>query len=265
MRVTPVGAAGPGPAAIREVAALGPYFAFEVHEEREESERPRGAAGSRWRPVVELLDPGAPAFAERVAAVRGGLVAGSGRAPEELEKRVAVSVAHLGLVARLLSPLLGCAAVLGHAPAAVGAREGESLMWQPELGGGFPLSISRRALAETASLHGAVVEGVLEPLEERARRMSVSARVVRGNAASAVDGAARAAAASGSPHAGRVGELAAELLEHPYFAGAFTRGSGSASASGSGRFRRRSCCLIYRAAPARSPRAVCGDCVLLKP
>jgi ferric iron reductase protein FhuF len=29
-----------------------------------------------------------------------------------------------------------------------------------------------------------------------------------------------------------------------------------------GRFRRLSCCLIYRASPTNSRAAVCGDCVL---
>jgi len=60
--------------------------------------------------------------------------------------------------------------------------------------------------------------------------------------------------ADGLPqHAESARALGAELLER-----APLRGTGNLV---DGEFRRRSCCLIYRAAPGRDG-PVCGDCVL---
>lgn len=229
------------PAVLERVAGLGPFFAFDVHPAD-------SAASAPWQPLAELLRPGSPAFTQRVAAVRAFLAAGGGRDPEELEERVAASVAHLGLVSRLISPVLGCTAVLGWTP----SIDPEHTRWQPELGGTFPLSLREDAFREPAPL-SAVVEQLLRPLEAMASPMSVSAHILRGNVASALNGAAQAAAHSPSPDAGRLRSVAAELLDHAYLAGTFTRRDE--------RFRRRSCCLIYRAAPGRAG-ALCGDCVL---
>ncbi|MEU6172328.1 (2Fe-2S)-binding protein [Streptantibioticus parmotrematis] len=225
------------------VAALGPFFAFEVH--------PKGSAAPEpWRVLSDLFEPGSGAFAERVAAVRAFLAAGGGRAPEEIEERVAASVTHLGLVSRLLSPVLGCAAALGRIP----SLDPERVRWQAELGGTFPLSLPEDAFGSGGDVPlSAVVDGVLRPLEAVALPMSVSPHILRGNAASALNGAARAATHSSSPHADRVRAVASELLGDPYLADAFSDEDGT--------FRRRSCCLIYRAAPGGAG-GLCGDCVL---
>ncbi|WP_241968617.1 (2Fe-2S)-binding protein [Streptomyces sp. ICBB 8177] len=225
------------------VAVLGPFFAFGVHPAR-------SAAPDAWRVLADLFESGSGVFAERVAAVRAFLAAGGRRAPKEVEERVAASVTHLGLVSRLLSPVLGCAAVLGRVP----ALDPERVRWRSELGGAFPLSLPEDALGSGEDVPlSTVVDGVLRPLEAAALPLSVSPHILRGNAASALDGAARAAAHSGSPDAGRVRAAASELLDDPYLAGAF---------SGEGRaFRRRSCCLIYRAAPDGAG-GLCGDCAL---
>jgi ferric iron reductase protein FhuF len=81
----------------------------------------------------------------------------------------------------------------------------------------------------------------------------VSARILWGNAASAVHGAATVLAANRPDRAAPARQLAALLLARPPL-----RGTGTWTADGG--FRRRSCCLIYRAAAA--PEAICGDCVL---
>jgi ferric iron reductase protein FhuF len=72
----------------------------------------------------------------------------------------------------------------------------------------------------------------------------VSNQILWGNVASALHGAAAL-----------IGEHTAvdQLMSRPPL-----RGTGSII---DGQFRRRTCCLIYRAAPGR----FCGDCVLVKP
>jgi ferric iron reductase protein FhuF len=83
--------------------------------------------------------------------------------------------------------------------------------------------------------------------------MAVSPRVLWGNVASAVNGAATMIAAVRPDLTGPAAEAAAAMLRYPPLAGTYQghplRG-----------FRRRNCCLIYRLSPERP--AYCGDCVL---
>ncbi|MFC1410109.1 hypothetical protein ACEZCY_12640 [Streptacidiphilus sp. N1-12] len=245
----------------QRVAALGPFFAFETYPPQEPPAEP-------WRPMAELVQEPA-VLRHRAEAVRAYLAAGGGRSPEELELRIGASVAQLGLVARLLSPALGFAALYGR-PLAVGL---DALRWQPVLGGGFPLALPQQALQaalagpetdpeSTARLLGAgLLDGPVRALVEAAAGLSVSRQVLWGNVASAVNGAAAALAATApGPVAERARVLAAALQRQPALRGAST-------GPGAGRgFRRRSCCLIYRAAPAAAARSarsgLCGDCVL---
>ena len=83
--------------------------------------------------------------------------------------------------------------------------------------------------------------------------MSVSPIVLQGNVASAVNAAAAMIAAARPGLATRAAAVRRAMLSAPELAGTWT-----SSPAG---FRRRSCCLIYRAAPAATA-AVCGDCVL---
>ena len=83
--------------------------------------------------------------------------------------------------------------------------------------------------------------------------MSVSPIVLQGNIASAVNAAAAMIARARPDLATQAATLRSALLSAPELAGTWT-----SSAEG---FRRRSCCLIYRAAPAATS-AVCGDCIL---
>jgi hypothetical protein len=83
--------------------------------------------------------------------------------------------------------------------------------------------------------------------------MSVSPIVLQGNIASAVNAAAAMIATARPGLATQAAAIRSALLSAPELAGTWTR-----SAAG---FRRRSCCLIYRAAPAATS-AVCGDCIL---
>ena len=83
--------------------------------------------------------------------------------------------------------------------------------------------------------------------------MAVSPRVLWGNVASAVNGAATMIAAARPDLAGPAAEAAAAMLAHPALTGTYQGRPGAA-------FRRRNCCLIYRLSPGRP--AYCGDCVL---
>jgi FhuF 2Fe-2S C-terminal domain len=242
------------------LAAFGPYFAVDTH-------RPSGAAPPPWVPLSVLLESPA-ALGERAAAVRAALAAG--RPPEAIEFRAAASVAQLGLTARLLSPFIAVAAAHGRVlrldPAAV--------WWQPVLGGPFPLSLPGDAIRGQAGgagggpgvagdpghaagmLRDSLLDGPVRRLVELTGGLSVSRAVLWGNVASAINGATAMIARAGPGLAGPAQVAGTALLQYGPLARAFT---GTPVAG----FRRRSCCLIYRASPA--PRtAVCADCILAR-
>lgn len=238
------------------LAALGPYFAAASHD-------PGSAPDAPWRQMGELLDdPGL--MAGRVAAVRTYLAAAGGLPPDSVELRVAASVAHLGLAARTLSPLFALAVGAG---AGAGRRLASpvslrTLRWQPALGSMFALSVPDLDRVEQS--HDTRInldmdmDMDLEPLAvelcELVRPFSVSPRVSWGNIASALNGARIALSAASPEHASRARNELDRLLAHPLLADTARTTSG-------GRFQRRSCCLLYRAAPDRRG-ALCGDCIL---
>jgi hypothetical protein len=178
--------------------------------------------------------------------VRTALAHRSRRRVEDIELRVAVSVAHLGLIARLVAVSIGSAA-LGAPNASLAI---DDLWWQDELGGPFPLSISRRPTAQRG-LSGSAIETITLRF---AGQYTIAPRVLWGNVGSAANSAANLVQAS-HPDAGPAAKLAADaILADP-------RIDGGELKSGP-RFRRDSCCLIYRLAEAR--QGVCGDCVLVR-
>jgi ferric iron reductase protein FhuF len=140
-----------------------------------------------------------------------------------------------------------------------------STRWQRVLGGAFPLSVQRDADADASGqdaspermawlLARRVLEGPVRDLLEVTRALSVSPQVLWGNVASALNGAASMITASQPAWTNRARVITSLLLDQPPL-------RDTASASADGRFRRRSCCLIYRAAP-NVAGVVCGDCVL---
>jgi len=232
------------------LAALGGYFAADSHDPREEP------PSAPWRSMSELLDePGV--LSERVDAVRGYLASASrgGRAPESVELRVAASVMHLGLAARTLSPLFALA-VAGLRPAApIGLR---NLRWQPTPGSMFALSIpcldqAKQPLPDQHT--GMELEPLAVELCDAMRRFRVSPQALWGNVASALNGARITLSTAEPGLAARARAESDRLLGGSLLAGTARSGTG-------GRFQRRNCCLIYRAAPDhRGP--LCGDCVLV--
>jgi hypothetical protein len=239
---------------LADLAGLGAYFAVASHD-------PRSAIAAPWLPLDELTGS-ARVLRDRIAAVRSALGAAAGCGPQEVEFRVAASVTQLGIAARLICPALGLAVLAGAVPHVAAAR------WQPALGGAFPLSLpagrAQRpgtgrddAGALAAGLGEQVIEGPVASVTGTVASMSVSPAVLWGNVASAVNGAASMIAIARPGLAGRAQALSAALLRRPPLAGTCD------GAPGAG-FRRRSCCLIYRASSGSAP-AFCGDCILLGP
>lgn len=173
------------------------------------------------------------------------------------EDRVAASVAQLGLAARLWSLALGPAALYGRVPDLDPAR----LLWDAD--GSSPddlwLTGGRTFPAGAARIVEVVHDGHLAPLARALRaRFRISPALLRGNAGSALAGAARElhawAARAGRPEVGeRALTLAAELFAHPSLSATGTL-DGTA-------FRRRSCCLYYRCPNG----GLCGDCCFDRP
>lgn len=226
------------------LAGFGAYFAADSHAADAVPVAP-------WRPMSELLED-ATVVSGRVEGVRGFLAAAGDVPVESIPLRAAASVMHLGLAARVLGPGYA-AAVLGLDLPAYGLRD---LRWQPAPGSTFALSIA--GLDDAAEAPGARLrlEPAVTELCEIMRPFRLSPRILRGNLASALNGA-RAALSNAAPRlADRAGEELDRLLESPLLAETWRIADG--------RFQRRSCCLIYQAAPnGRGP--VCGDCVLLRP
>lgn len=213
------------------LAGLGPFFAVDGH-------RPGEEPSAGWLRVSDLsADP--DLLDRRVEQIRAALSASAPR-PVPVERRVAVSVTHLGLVARLLSPTLAVAA-LGHPELAVA-----DLWWQDVIGGAVPLS---GAFVPAGAAVPRPVQDLTELVIDRFR---LSRHVAWGNVASAANSAATVMV-SGRPDLADAARRAADaVLADP-------RVEGGRLSSGP-TFRRASCCLIYRLAGSRE--AVCGDCVL---
>lgn len=253
-----------------ELAALGPYFAAEFHDGSQEPVSPWRSMGelvvdpaALRDPVADPADPhdraaglvalrkpvrGSAVLAQRVAAVRAYLAAGSGQDAEAVELRVAASVVHLGLVARVVSPLFALA--VGYQRC--GPVRAADVWWQPGLASTFPLSIAETAL-ETGAVDS-VFDGLVAELETAISEFGVNHHILRGNVASALGGAARTLAAAWPDRRAEIRAALRDLLTTPALAG-------SAELEPGGTLRRRSCCLIYRAAPDRRG-ALCGDCVM---
>ncbi|MBT2438905.1 (2Fe-2S)-binding protein [Streptomyces sp. ISL-36] len=167
------------------------------------------------------------------------------------ERRVAASIAHLGLAARLWSTALGPAALHGRFP----ELDPGQLHWDGALASPDDLvwagSATRPATVD--QLRETVVDAHLVPLSRAFRQDGrVSPRLLWGNAGSALAGALREltrwARARDRPEvAARAAELVAGLLAHPDLADT-VRGPA---------LRRTTCCLYYRCPSG----GLCGDCV----
>jgi ferric iron reductase protein FhuF len=166
-------------------------------------------------------------------------------------------VAQLGIVARLLAPSFAAAVLERRLLDPYGG------WWRPQVGGAMPLALGDEALAGpvvtgdlATALHVHVVDEVVAPLVAYGTALSVSPQVLWGNVASAVNGAATMVAAVRPELTGAAAALATGLLSQGPLLG-----TSNVPGVAEVRFRRHSCCLLYRLSP-REQRQVCGDCVL---
>ncbi len=235
--------------ALAAAAALGPFFVLET------GPPPLTTADGAppWRAFAELTDDPAVTRA-RIDAIRVG-IAERGRLPvEDVPHRAAASLAHLGLVSRLLSPSLGAALLGGVVP------DLDRLWWRDVLGP-VPLTLpDARGDAVDAADPDEVAAALSRQLADGpVARLGaaiggaggVSEQILWGNVASATAGAVRMLASASPAHAGAAYAVGERMVDRAPLtgAGAFT---GTA-------FRRSTCCLYYKVPGG----GYCGDCVLL--
>lgn len=213
---------------LAELAALGPYFAVGT-----------GPVSEDWRCVAQLYTD---------SALLAGIIGRVQARMDAAEQRVAASTFFLGFAARLWS--IALSGVVGHGllPDLDAAR----LLFR-ENDGQIQLHIEdpvvRRGIDLEPMLADMVLDGHLVPLSAALRQLGpISDKLLRGNAASALLGAAREFDRNATTGGGW--QLARRLC-------ADERLSDTIRFSNAG-YRRTSCCLYYRV-----PRGgLCGDCSL---
>ncbi|MFJ6700228.1 (2Fe-2S)-binding protein [Streptomyces sp. NPDC091272] len=224
---------------LAELSSVNGFFALRTPRQAELS------AGAHV-PLSRVYDGDTAPLAFRIDKVAARL-----RAPE---RRVAASIAHLGIVARLWSVALGSAALYDAVP----DLAAEGLLWDPD--GSAPddlllVAPVRELRVSAATLRTTVLQGHLVPLAEAFRRDgNISSQLLWGNAGSALAAAVSQlrlwARDMDRPEVGR----RAATIAHELFALPELKSTGALKA---GAFRRNSCCLYYRC-PAGG---LCGDCV----
>jgi hypothetical protein len=244
--------------ALGDVATFGPFFviATEPAPARAACSRSAPASGGGWRPFTALHEAGGP--------VRE-LVAAYARRLGTPERRVAASILFQGLAARLWSPVVATAVAHGVVPDLSGLR----YQWAPGAPVGLWLAApAGRALdgstangEPAAAVHRAVL-GQLLPLRAAMRSVvAIADGLIWGNAASALAGVHRSAAAARPGLDGPLADIIERLLALPPLVGA-----GELVRPFPERpdrfYVRRNCCLYYRVPPGGD---YCGDCVLLDP
>lgn len=238
-------------AALADVAGFNEFFRVDTN--------PAEAVDPTWRPLSDLYtDPGP--LAARIAHV--ARVLGGDGGP--VDDRIAASITLQGMAARVLSAPLAVVILHDVLPAFT-ARD---VHWRVSATGPWPLWVGDPGVlagpglgeAELAGrLADLLVEEHLAPLVEAVRaQVRVSARTLWGNAASSVAAGKRLVGLDRPAAAARAARIAQVVLDHPALAATGERRAAVAPDVG-WTFRRRSCCLYYRAPGG----GTCGDCVLV--
>lgn len=233
-------------AAVAASARIGSFFTLPLAE------------GDDWRPFAEFIGS-REAVDDYILRTRAALAVMGRVAEDDVELRMAASSFHLNAVARLLSPMFGCA-VLAEASPDLGA---ENLVWRP--GPTHSLEVGVRAWVGGASLpdaalvermHDGVIDGPVAALGVAlAEATGLSRKVLWGNVASAVNGAFLVLRGQRPDDEDRAHELMKAIVVHGQLedAGRFLPDEWDED-----RFSRNNCCLFYRLPGA----GMCGDCVL---
>ncbi|MGW1712580.1 (2Fe-2S)-binding protein [Streptomyces sp. NPDC002156] len=235
------------------LSGLGPLFGTDVHA-------PDAIAAPPWHQLGELAGNRA-ALRHWVLQVGRELAALGGIPGRSVDPKAAASLAHLGLVARLIAPALALAVRTGQ----VLDLNLASTWWQPVLGGPVPLSIPVPSAPPPAQpgndrvaalMSERVIDGPVRELTAAVEELGVSPRVLWGNVASVVNSAASLLTEIRPEESAKTRHIAAALMRRPPLGDAGT-------VDEAGRFQRLSCCLLHQVTPGeRGP--VCGDCVLVR-
>jgi iron complex transport system ATP-binding protein len=210
--------------ALAELRDVSPYFALGT-----------GPLHDGWRPVKQLYDDTA-LLAEIVGRVQARM--------DVTEQRVAASTFFLGFAARLWS--IGVGSVAGYRMLV--DLPPEHLLFR-ESDGQIALHLEHPATRRHEDLAAMVLDGHLDPLAVALRRLGpISQRLLHGNTASALLGAARVFDRDRATTAGW--ELARRMCADPRLSTAVRFSDND--------YRRTSCCLYYRTAHG----GLCGDCAL---
>jgi iron complex transport system ATP-binding protein len=210
-----------------ELSDIGPYFAVGT-----------GPVDDGWRPVAHLYTD---------AALLEGIVGRLQARMNTAEQRVAASTLFLGFAARLWS--IGLGALAGHRMLPDLAPE--RLLFR-ETDGQIRLHIERPVASQGDDLEPTLADMVLDlhvaPLTAALSRLGpISRKLLRGNAASALLGAARVFDHGATPGPGW--QLARTLCADERLSDAICFNDAG--------YRRTSCCLYYRVPGG----GLCGDCV----
>lgn len=253
--------------AVTDIARMGRFFALTAHPDQADSAPGEGP----WRPLPEVWGP--DILGSRIENTRRLFADRVDVTPEEVEPRVAASVLYQGLAARLVSPAMATAVVYGLVP------DPAALRWRTVRAGPLPLLLAEdRAIpAPRPGDHGPgaaaevieqlIVRDLLEPAATAFRaEVKLSPKVLRGNLASSVAGAARRIEELRPEHGPAAHALAGALIAASTLSGTGEFGAPRPVPSarfGSHReirFTRNSCCLYYRLPSGGK----CADCVLLR-
>ncbi|MGA8544454.1 MAG: ATP-binding cassette domain-containing protein [Mycobacterium sp.] len=213
---------------LTELSDTGGYFAVGV-----------GAKDHGWRPVQQLYTD---------TALLDGIISRVQARMDAAEQRVAASTFFLGFAARLWS--IGLGALAGHR--LLLDLDAEHLLFR-EQDGQIQLHIEHPVAWQGDNLEQLLADTVLAehlaPLTAALRRLRpISGKLLQGNAASALLGAAQVFDRDASAKSGW--QTARRLCSDERLAAAICFNETS--------YRRASCCLYYRAPGG----GLCGDCVL---
>ncbi len=211
----------------RELAAVsahGGFFALTV-----------GGSATGWHPVGHCYADG---FTDLIDATAAHY--------RTAELRVAASLVQLGHAARLWSPVLACAVGHGVIPDLTNLQRADDAARLR-----LPEPVGEPVDPPPRTLYRVVVQDHLEPLAA-GLRVKLAPALLAGNIASALVGASQELLAVRPDLREPIVATTGSLLGTGMLAGSGTITGGDL------RFRRRSCCLFYRA-PAGSK---CGDCAL---